>query len=202
MTFTCSSTCFGRSPAHHQELNDCSSSLWFYRRIVLIAVLRTWSGRLSPVRPRTQHGYHHDTKVKPDAATAVIELLTMSGRTPETCWAANKRQDNKLKNCSIWLVIYLNYSVTSVSDLQSWSQLLSTNPSPKITKVTLVASKKSKNTHAEKQEAYTINLPNMTHQVIRCPNTQHAEWSLQCVPWAPHLSRAINTWCENSTGIM
>jgi hypothetical protein len=24
-----SSTCFGRFPAHHQELNDCSGSLWF-----------------------------------------------------------------------------------------------------------------------------------------------------------------------------
>ena len=38
-----------------------------------------------PVRPRTQHGYHHDTKVKPEAATAVIELLIMGGSTPETC---------------------------------------------------------------------------------------------------------------------
>jgi len=36
-----------------------------------------------PARPRTQHRYHHDTKVKPEAATAV-ELL-MGGRTPETC---------------------------------------------------------------------------------------------------------------------
>jgi hypothetical protein len=38
-----------------------------------------------PARPRTQHGYHHDTKVKPEAATAVIELLMMGGKTPETC---------------------------------------------------------------------------------------------------------------------
>jgi len=28
--------------------------------------------------------------------------------TPETCWAVNKRQDDKLENCCIWLVIYLN----------------------------------------------------------------------------------------------
>jgi len=61
-----------------------------------------------PARPRTQHGCHHDTKVKPEAATAVIELLMMGGKTPETCWAVNKRQDNKLKNCCITLVIYLN----------------------------------------------------------------------------------------------
>ena len=63
---------FGRSPAHYQEL-DCSSSLRFYLRIVVIA------------RRRTQHGYNHDTNVKPEAATSVIELLMMGGRTPETC---------------------------------------------------------------------------------------------------------------------
>ena len=74
-------------------------------------VLCSWSGRSYPARPWTQHGYRHDTKVKPEAATAVIELLMMGGKTPETCWAVNKRQDNKLENCCIWLVIYLNCTV-------------------------------------------------------------------------------------------
>jgi hypothetical protein len=37
------------------------------------------------VEPRTQHDCHHDTKVKPEAATAVIEILMMGGKTPETC---------------------------------------------------------------------------------------------------------------------
>jgi hypothetical protein len=55
LPFVYSSTSFGRFPAHHQELNDCSGSLWF----------------------------HHDTKVKPEAATAVIELLMMGGKTPQ-----------------------------------------------------------------------------------------------------------------------
>jgi hypothetical protein len=82
LTFVYSSTYFGRSPAHHQELNDCSGSLWFYLRIVVIVVLCSWLGR--PALTRTQHGYHHDTKVKPEAATAVVELLMMGGRTPET----------------------------------------------------------------------------------------------------------------------
>jgi hypothetical protein len=40
---------------------------------------------IRPARPRTQHECHHDTKVKPEAATAVIELLMMGGKTPETC---------------------------------------------------------------------------------------------------------------------
>ena len=83
LTFVYSSTCFGRFPAHHQELNDCSGSLWIYLRIVVTIVLCSWSGR--PARPRTQHDCHHDTKVKPEAATAVIELLMTGGKTPETC---------------------------------------------------------------------------------------------------------------------
>jgi hypothetical protein len=69
-------------------------------------VLCSWSGR--PARPRTQHYYHHDTKVKPEAATAVIELLMMGGKTPETCCAVNKPEDNKLKIYCIKLVICLN----------------------------------------------------------------------------------------------
>jgi hypothetical protein len=38
LTFMYGSTCFGRPHTHHQELN-CSSSLWFYRWSVVIAVL-------------------------------------------------------------------------------------------------------------------------------------------------------------------
>jgi len=32
-----------------------------------------------PARPRTQHHCHYDMKVKPEAATAGIELLMMGG---------------------------------------------------------------------------------------------------------------------------
>jgi hypothetical protein len=56
LTFICSSTCFGRSPAHHKELNDCSSSLWFYLRIVVIAVLCSWSGRQSKAAKTEANG--------------------------------------------------------------------------------------------------------------------------------------------------
>ena len=35
LMFLYSSTCFGRFPAHHQELNDCIGSLWFYLPIVV-----------------------------------------------------------------------------------------------------------------------------------------------------------------------
>jgi hypothetical protein len=45
LTFVYSSTCFGPFPAHHQELSDCSGSLWFYLRIMVIVVLCLWSGQ-------------------------------------------------------------------------------------------------------------------------------------------------------------
>jgi hypothetical protein len=53
LTFIYSSTCFGRSTTNHQELNDFSSSLWFYLRIVVIVGLCSWSVRLAglPARP-------------------------------------------------------------------------------------------------------------------------------------------------------
>jgi hypothetical protein len=47
-TFVYSSTCFGCFPSHHQELNDCSGSFWFYLRIVVTVVLCSWSGRPPP----------------------------------------------------------------------------------------------------------------------------------------------------------
>jgi hypothetical protein len=40
LTFVYSSTSFGRFPAHHQELSDCSGSLWFYLGIVVNVKLR------------------------------------------------------------------------------------------------------------------------------------------------------------------
>jgi hypothetical protein len=48
------------------------------------AVFVVWPAS-RPARPPTQHDSHHDTKVKPEAATAVIELLMMGVKTPETC---------------------------------------------------------------------------------------------------------------------
>jgi hypothetical protein len=34
---------------------------------------------------RGRAGHHHTTTVKPEAATALVELLIMGVRTPETC---------------------------------------------------------------------------------------------------------------------
>jgi len=62
----CGSSCFERFLAHHQELNNCSSSLWVYRWNVLIVVL------LSGIPQSTA-----------ESDTAVVELLMMGVRTPE-----------------------------------------------------------------------------------------------------------------------
>jgi hypothetical protein len=80
-----SSTCFGRPYAHHQELNNCSSSLWFYHWSVVVAVLLFVVGPAGGADYDQQHCYHHAPTVKLEAATAVVELLMMGVRTPETC---------------------------------------------------------------------------------------------------------------------
>jgi hypothetical protein len=72
LSFKYSSTRFGHPHAHHQELNNCCSSLWFYCWNVVVAVLLVVVGPAAPT-------------VKPEAATAVIELLMMGMRMPETC---------------------------------------------------------------------------------------------------------------------
>jgi hypothetical protein len=76
------STHFGCPHAHHQELNKCSSSLWFYHWSVVVAVLLVVVGL---ARTRPQHCYHHASVVKPEADTALVELLMIGVRTPETC---------------------------------------------------------------------------------------------------------------------
>ena len=42
-------------------------------------------GRAGGSDHEQQHWYHHAPTVKPEAATALVELLMMGVRTPETC---------------------------------------------------------------------------------------------------------------------
>jgi hypothetical protein len=62
-----------QAPEHRTQWNTANSG--------------TAQSRRGACRPghEQQHDYHHDTKVKPEAATAVTELLMMGGKTPETC---------------------------------------------------------------------------------------------------------------------
>jgi hypothetical protein len=58
-------------------------------------------GRASRPDHDQQHCYHHAPTVKSEAAAAVVELLEMGVRTPETCSAAQKHQVINLRNCCI-----------------------------------------------------------------------------------------------------
>jgi len=51
----------------------------------VIAVLLVVVGPAGQPDHNQQHCYHHALTVKPEAATAVVELLMMGVRTPETC---------------------------------------------------------------------------------------------------------------------
>ena len=53
LTFMYSSTCFGRPHAHHQEFNNCSSSLWFYRWSEVVAVLLVVVGPACPTTTKS-----------------------------------------------------------------------------------------------------------------------------------------------------
>jgi len=59
------------------------------------AVGRGGSGR--PARPRPTALLPPRSDGKPEAATAVVELLMMGMRIPKTCWAVFRRQCNKLE---------------------------------------------------------------------------------------------------------
>jgi hypothetical protein len=66
-----------------KKIQRNNSYVNFWHRSFTFNSNKSPAGR--PDRPRTQHNYHHDTKVKPEVATAIIELLMMVGKTPETC---------------------------------------------------------------------------------------------------------------------
>jgi hypothetical protein len=73
---------FSRSSSGAQLLQWESLVLPSYRGESRAVFVVGPAGR--PARPRTQHDCHHDTKVKPETATAVIELLMIDGKTPKT----------------------------------------------------------------------------------------------------------------------
>jgi hypothetical protein len=57
-----------------------------------------------PARPRPTALLPPSSNDKPKAATAVVELLMMGMRMPETCWTVFKWQVINLRNCCIRFV--------------------------------------------------------------------------------------------------
>jgi len=70
----------------------------------VIAVLLVVVGPAGRPYHDQQHCYHLAPTVKQEAATAVVELLMIGVRAPETCWAVIKRQVINWRNCCIYLV--------------------------------------------------------------------------------------------------
>jgi hypothetical protein len=69
---------------------------------VVVAVLLVVVGPAGRPNNDQQNCCHHAPTVKPEAATAVVDLLMMGLRMPETCSAVFKQVIN-VKNCCIWL---------------------------------------------------------------------------------------------------
>jgi len=82
LSFKYSSTCFGHPHVHHQELQQLQEQPLVYRRNVVIAVLLVVVG---PDRPRPIALLPPRSYGETEAATAVVELLMMGKRMPETC---------------------------------------------------------------------------------------------------------------------
>jgi hypothetical protein len=80
LKFVYSSTCLWSFPAHHQELNNCSGSFWFYLLIVVIVVLCLWSAR-----PAGWPDHEHSTTVTTCKHPSNILAGISASRIPVGC---------------------------------------------------------------------------------------------------------------------
>jgi hypothetical protein len=101
-----SSTCFGSPHAHHQELNNYSSSLWFYRWSVVVAVLLVVVG---PAGRPDHDQQHHVPTVNQRRLLQLISSWLWAWVYPRTLWAVFKRQAINLRDWCIWLIDLFEY---------------------------------------------------------------------------------------------
>jgi len=107
-------------------------------------------GRAGPDHDQ-QHCYHHIPTGKPEAATAVIELLMTGMRMPETCWAVFKGQVINLRSCCILLV-------DSVE-----SMMMHGLANPKIISVCRTVWKNALQTCRKKKADILVSIPTVLH---------------------------------------
>jgi len=100
LTFIYSSTCFERPHAHLQELNNCSSSLWFYLRSVVVAMLLVVVGPAGPTttnstvlvrtsenpcqvqsKPLQAVSYHYGGKITDDSEVQECKIILCTYNT-------------------------------------------------------------------------------------------------------------------------
>jgi hypothetical protein len=95
----CGSTCFGCLPSHHQEHTTALGTSGFTVGEWLLERCWSWSARPRPtmLQPPLSNG-------KTRVSWCSCLLLMMGGETPETCWAAHKRQVINFRSCCILLV--------------------------------------------------------------------------------------------------
>jgi hypothetical protein len=116
------STCFERHIAHHQELNNCICSLWFYIRLWL---------------PAAVSGQQPQTYIKPEAVNTVVELLMMSDVSLETYWAI---RNVGLINSNTWshVVGYFYMIYTMMQGSRNIKLINRTMPAVKFNKFNLL----------------------------------------------------------------
>jgi hypothetical protein len=120
-----SSTCFGRPHAHHQEINNCSSSLWFYCWSVVVAVLLVVVGATGPTTTNSTAITTSNSKIRgcywscwaPDDGRKDARNMLDCTQT-----SSNKLEEFlHLIGCFIWIIWWctdlqtLNRSVLSIS---------------------------------------------------------------------------------------
>jgi hypothetical protein len=129
----------------------------------------------------------------------------MGGKTPETCWAVDKIQDNKLENCCIWLVIYLNWTMmhglTNLQNIQLevWDLYFS----PVIIKANNMRPVSTQWTHSEHtvstqwtQSEHTVNTQWAHSEHTVSTQWTHSEHTVS-TQWA-HSEHTVNTQWAHS----
>jgi len=100
----CSSSCFGRLHAHHQELTTALTASGFTLECGGSSVVGHGLAGRPAGQTTTNNAATTTLQGKTKGCQCSCKLLMMGVEAPETCWATHKHQVINLWNCCIWLV--------------------------------------------------------------------------------------------------